>query len=383
MTDGKKYTFRVAYMYPDHDSHKINCITFDKATNGLMYLLNSGEIKYGTPSDVERKNIVTYVITQRDKWDKKDAQGKPTNGISKLYGDFSYYSEEIEDRMSESEKKANMLMRKFHGFIKTHECFRIVDKKTGNNINKNLTMALFELEDIGAETLQKAETNKKITHLSDLLTNMVEDLNNPSKIIDLSFALGVVNVHTKTKEDLYNICMDIVKINPDRVQDMVDNQKQWLYAMVEKGIALPIGESTKTVIDMEDGYYTLNGTVLGKTTEELVKYFEINESALTLLEQKLGTFRDKVVLPRNLKEQPITIDNQSILEDADKKKYYEEKKKEIKTKIYQSVSAVSKKSKTKETHKVFIDKLKEEYSADYTSSIIEFNEMYLEQFKVK
>lgn len=382
MIEGRKYTFRVVYMYPDHDSKKIECLSWDKGTNSPTYLLNDGTIRYGTPTDQERKNIVSYVITQKDKWDKKDAQGRPTNGNTKLYGDFSYYNEEVEEKLPESQRKANLLMRKFHGFIQTHESFRIVDKKTGNNINRNLSIALFELEDIGAETLQKSETNKKINHLSNVLTDMVEDLNNPNRIVDLSFALGITNVHQKTKEDLYNICMDMVKINPDRVQDMVDNQKQWLYALIEKGINLPLGSATETAITLEGEYYSLNGATIGKNTEELVKYFETNSGALTLLEQKLGTFREKVVLPKNQKEAPVKVDDHDIVEEGEEKKVYESQKAEIKKKIYASVYAVSKNTKTIEKHKVFIDGLKEEYPR-HVQYVDETNVMYYEQFKVK
>ncbi len=382
MIEGRKYTFRVVYMYPDHDSKKIECLSWDKGTNSPTYLLNDGTIKYGTPTDQERKNIVSYVITQKDKWDKKDAQGRPTNGNTKLYGDFSYYNEEVEEKLPESQRKANLLMRKFHGFIQTHESFRIVDKKTGNNINRNLSIALFELEDIGAETLQKSETNKKINHLSNVLTDMVEDLNNPNRIVDLSFALGITNVHQKTKEDLYNICMDMVKINPDRVQDMVDNQKQWLYALIEKGINLPLGSATETAITLEGEYYSLNGATIGKNTEELVKYFETNSGALTLLEQKLGTFREKVVLPKNQKEAPVKVDDHDIVEEGEEKKVYEAQKAEIKKKIYASVYAVNGNKKTIEKHKVFIDGLKEEYPR-HVQYVDETNVMYYEQFKVK
>jgi len=382
MIEGRKYTFRVAYMYPDHDAKKIECLSWDKGTNQPFYLLNTGEVKYGTPTEQERKNIVSYVITQKEKWEKKDAQGRPTNGSTKLFGDFSYYNEEVESKMPESQKKANMLMRKFHGFIQTHESFRIVDKKTGNNANRNLSIALYELEDIGAETLQSSERNKKITHLNNVILDMLEDLNNPNRIIDLSFALGIVNVHLKTKEDLYNIIVDMIKINPDRVQDMVDSQKQWLYSLIEKGINLPIGTGTETAITLEGEYYSLNGATIGKNTEELVRYFETNSGALTLLEQKLGTYREKVVLPKNQKEAPVKVDDHDIVEEGEEKEKYETHKAELKKKVYASVYAVSKNTKGVEKHKVFIDGLKDDFPR-HIAAIDEFNEMYCEQFKVK
>ncbi len=381
MTEGRKYKFRVVYLYPDKDSMQIQCITFDKALNTQRYLLNTGEIKEGNPSELERKNIVSYVISQKDKWDKEQGIYE-MDGTSKLFGDFEYYNEDVEKNLSKTEASANRLKRLFHGFIKEHECFRIVDKKTGLNCNPNISIALFGLEDIGAEAIRRSDDNKKTTHLSTMLTDMVEDFDQEGKLVDLAFALGIVNVYDKNKEDLYNTIMDMAKINPDRVQDMIDNQKQWLYSIVEKGISIPISDKQETAISFDGEYYMLNGTALGKDVEDLVKYFETNSGALTLLEQKLGSFREKVKLPKIVSESPISVNNGQIVTDDTALAVYEAQKGELKKKVYAEVYNLSKAKKTKEKHLVWVDATKSE-NPNYVAWIDEMLSNYYSQFKVK
>jgi len=305
--EGKKYSFRVLYRYPDLDSYTIFCET-NLQNNGYKAIMVDGSVLDRRPTIQERPNVLKFVIRQQDKW-----QGE--NGSTRLFGDFSYYTDEdYISRMSAGEKLRNTLCRMFHDLTKEHENFIIKDKVTGNNVNLNTRMALLELEDTGSEIVKQANKNELATSVSNQITELYKNPENNDKFIDLCYALGVLNVHKCTKQELYNAVMGMVKISPERVEKVLNSSKQWLLSLIEKGLYLPITIEGETAIPLEGDYYMLNGNAIGKTKEELVQYFEANGGALKLLEQKLGTYHERVKLPVMNRES--TIDTGKVAKEG-------------------------------------------------------------------
>jgi len=365
----KRYTFRLSCIHPDQEPKKIECLTYDTGLKQYVGLMNTGEAFRGLPTVAQKPNVHSYVISQREAWTKNDS------GYTKLFQDFSYYPPELEEKLKDHERRENMLVRLFHDFCKQHENV-IVKDKTGNNSNPNLNMSLYELEDIGAEEINKVAKNEKYDAVSSIITEMFKNNDKHNEFVDFCYAIGITNVETRTKQALYNIIMDKATINPDYVQSMLDNQKKWLYTLIEKGMFLPIGEGENNVaIPNEGGFYMLNGNAIGKDKEELVKYFESNSGALTLLEQKLGTYHDRVILPIIPKAAPLSVVE---AESKDLKTLSEEDlkaRKEVKDYVYKACYSHFKKAGGKEAFDARMKEIKDnyplhlDYISDYTNEL--------------
>lgn len=361
----KKYTFRVAYRYPDHDSQLIRCISFNKARNLWETLMTDGTIINRLPTEVEMPNVLSYVIKQRDKWTKDES------GANRLFGDFSYYNGVEEQNLTADDKKANMLVRMFHDFIKRHENFVIKDK-SGNNVNDNLKMALFELEDIGASIVEQSDKNQLVSTLLLRVTDLFQDQDNYNRFVDLCYALGIANIHLKSKQELYNQIVFLINNSTQVVSNMIDNQKAWLHSLVEKAIYLPV-DGNKPVLLLENDYYLLNGNAIGKSKDEIVKYFDANPSALTLLEQKMGSFHKRVELPSIKGEAPIAANSERNLGELSADLTYNQKK--VKEKVYSAAYLIMKEKSTWEKFDQRIIDIKAEYPdvKEYVDLMVEQN----------
>lgn len=166
-----KFVFRIQYRYPDVPSYPFQCISYNKIAGCWEVLLNDGTIINRLPTPQEESQVVKFSLDQREPWDPNQDSKIMSH---RVYKDFEYCSEADEAKLPGAQKKANMIARILHGYIKTHENV-IIRGKNGNNANPNLSTGFVELIDVGAKQRDIVERNLLVTEFSQLIGDMYQD----------------------------------------------------------------------------------------------------------------------------------------------------------------------------------------------------------------
>lgn len=267
-----KHTFKLLYRFDNQTGRTIVFCRRDKITGNYQFLDKKGAAyEVAEYKDEHVKNTMSWSLAQVE-----NIKGTKN---TRCFVEKSYVPEDLEKRMTNPDERLNnKITREGHAFLKRHPEV-IVKNKNGENINIMIgANPLFELIEESEIEQNELDKNKKKTEGGKVITELYEK--SRDQFLEFCYAYNI-QVKGATLEQLYNKAMYKLNVNPFEWETVLKNSNYELISKFRKGWE-------EGLISLTNGYYEFNSEVIGKSEEECIKYFSLNESPRKLLYAKLG-----------------------------------------------------------------------------------------------
>jgi len=286
----EKITFRVNALANSNSPKQIELKSVGR--NGEVTWIHSSGQDYdlAAPLGVNHEPV-RLSLASSERYVSNEA-GFPTNK-TRVFGVFTYVSEEDEAKLPTYERERNMVLRKAHLMLKTHQACVYRDK-TGNDINPNRWGAT-----VAFELVEESQNIKNLNVLNDKITNartIAKELLEGSKdtFVDFCYAYGLSNVSNTPVEILYNeVCLKI-SINPDHFISTYESKNNQTLVIIRKSLE-HLKEDNTTLISLLNNVYTMNGDILGDTEDAVVYHLNTHPKVKEYLMLQLGISPDAIV----------------------------------------------------------------------------------------
>lgn len=269
----KMHTYKVVYRYPDLKVAVLECISENRQTGYYETLKNDGTLLNRLPEEAERPNVFRLVLSLNENAGLGDRR-------ERCFARVQFMDEDSEKKLTDAKlRSSNMAKRLAYDFLKRHNQV-IVHDENGVNINMNIGgMPNFQLIDESAAVLNEVEKNKSMTNALAKITDIYE--NNREYFMDVCYAWGFGNVNNTDPQTLYNKACVQIKLNPTSFEKVIDSADFNVLSKVNKAIALGF-------IEYKNEYYYFKGEPIGKTLDEAISYFTLNENPRKHLFKEVG-----------------------------------------------------------------------------------------------
>lgn len=304
----EKITFKIVYAAQGSTPRQIELKSSDRHGN-IEWLDKSGADYTAEPplgvSPVKLNLTSTEFYTDKNGEKKK-----------RVFGLFSYVCEKDENEIKDvSERLNNIVLRKAHMMLKTHQAC-IYRDKTGNDINPNRHGAsvMFELIEESQNIQNAVELNNRMSEAMNKAGELLKG--DATYFMDFCYAYGIVNVAKSSPEELYNdICQRII-INPEHFLTTFNNKNNQTLVLLRKGLEYLQPDNT-TLVSLVNNIYYMNGEILGESEDVCV--YNLNQQPklkewLMLNMNIAPDFKAEVVQLPPASDHPVQSDSKKLFE---------------------------------------------------------------------
>lgn len=312
-----KITFKLVYQFPNQLGRTISFARYNSDYQLYEWLDKKGVLQETAEyNDNHVKHTLVWTLSQSESiaHSTRDVGGSNgiTQSVQRCFTEKSYLAREEEDRLiNDDEKTSNFINRMAHQFLKGHPEVLVRDEK-GENVNKALRGAgLFELIEKSYLEAKEVEKNEMAAEGAKMITDLFKG--QADRFIQFCYAWGLP-VKGKTKEQLYNACMTRHAFAPSAWAKVLKDSNYDLIAKFKKALE-------DNLIVFENACYNFNFEAIGKTEDECIAYFNLNESPRKLLYARVGFAAPSEVA--EIVEAGISREGEpAFITQAEKKKVY-------------------------------------------------------------
>jgi hypothetical protein len=285
-------TYKLYHTQPDRKGVTLDGIC-QRNDGKHHFILQDGSLYKGLPDEIQKLQIWHYRLTTMGEIDGY-ADGKK-RASSKIY------VLDEEDVKTPEDAQQLRKMSSLVNYIKSHPQVAHYEYKRGEKIqvnpnfdakqNRGLYFVLIDETAIEEADFKLNRKKREAMFELDNIFDKCKEEKDYTLLFDLCYGLNTsVKPYLNTPVVNYNKLEDFINRAPDRFLGFVTRSESKFVILFKKA-TLGVSTDKEPLIELQNGSYQFNGTILGSNEEEVVYFFKTNPKVVEALENTLSVKR--------------------------------------------------------------------------------------------